>query len=590
MTGAKELYMTNFSPLLNACKEFTEDRKSKDKIPMLNSSELEKIIPVYLDASDIDLLQTDFTEFYNEHTSECNEAGLFQSEFIKATEDIRPMAKILSKHSHHAVLPEQTKQDEKLTNGQQYNKDIADFLQHLWNDLTYDPRLLSKELITEVRLFIAYDVDTKQYLELNPNKEECISHSRKSFTDMLTVYIREHQYKLLPKGYTPQQASDHIASKIDGRIKRNKPFTYCKSKLLYDLNKMPQDEPTGIDPVNYLSWDKTIIRTERMKDIIEYFYLSQYIQAHRSDYKGRIQPCVFIYLQGQHGTGKDSFFELLTKTFYGSKDYIAEKQICELADSNNDKKLIELATAGHRVIQASESDINEVNRDKIKRVTTVSSILDRLAFGHDLTKVNNPMYFLFSSNRLPQVESTERRFIIIPNFKTAEGKLEEIEQGLNDIKIQVLEDFRKLTTAQQEEYFIKRQRDMIELAQSTALKYGEIAQLSEQLLPLIQGIFDRALYSYHEYHNEREIFINALDISQALRSSCNITDQSKIKSVLQNLGVEYCRNSQGTKRGYKFICAYWKNLRREELETETKKELPQLSSNDIINNVQSIAK
>ena len=586
MTGAKELYMTNFSPLLNACKEFTEDRKSNNKTPMLNSSELEKIIPVYLDASDIDLLQTDFTKFYNKHTSECNEAGLFQSEFIKAIEDIRPLAKTLNKYSRHAMLPEQPKQDEKLTTGQQYNKDIADFLQHLWNDLTYDPRLLPKELITEVRLFIAYDVDTKQYLELNPKKEECISHSRKSFTDMLTVYIRETQYMLLPKGYTPQQASEHIACKIDSRIKRNEPFTYCKSKLLYDLNKMPQDEPTGIDPVNYLSWDKSIIRIERMIDIIKYVYLSLYIQAHRSDYKGKVQPCVFVYLQGQHGTGKDSFFELITKTFYGSTNYNAEKQLTELTDKN----LIELATAGYRVIQASESDINEVNRDKIKRVVTASAILDRLAYGHDLTEVNNLMYFFFSSNRLPQVESTERRFIIIPNFKTAEGKLEEIEQGLNDIKIQVLEDFRKLTTAQQEEYFIKRQRDMIELAQSTALKYGEIAQLSEQLVPLIQGIFDRALDSYHEYHNEREIFINALDISQALRSSCNITDQSKIKSVLQNLGVEYCRNSQGTKRGYKFICAYWKNLRREELETETKKELPQLSSNDIINNVQSVAK
>ena len=198
MTGAKELYMTNFSPLLNACKEFTEDRKSNNKTPMLNSSELEKIIPVYLDASDIDLLQTDFTKFYNKHTSECNEAGLFQSEFIKAIEDIRPLAKTLNKYSRHAVLPEQPKQDEKLTTGQQYNKDIADFLQHLWNDLTYDPRLLPKELITEVRLFIAYDVDTKQYLELNPKKEECISHSRKSFTDMLTVYIRETQYMLLP--------------------------------------------------------------------------------------------------------------------------------------------------------------------------------------------------------------------------------------------------------------------------------------------------------------------------------------------------------------------------------------------------------
>ena len=406
---------------------------------------------------------------------------------------------------------------------------------------------------------------------------------------MLTVYIRETQYMRLPKGFTPQQASEHIACKIDACIKRNEPFAYCKSKLLYDLNKMPLDALTEIDPVNYLSWDKSIIRTERMKDIIEYFYLSQYIQAHRSDYRGRVQPCVFIYLQGQHGTGKDSFFELLTKTFYGSKDYIAEKQICELADSNNDKKLIELATAGHRVIQASESDINEVNRDKIKRVTTVSGILDRLAFGHDLTEVNNLMYFLFSSNKLPRVESTERRFVIIPNFKTAEGKLEEIEQGRNDIKIQVLKDFRQLSTAQQEEYFIKRQRDMIKLAQDTAQRYGEIAQLSEQLTPHIQGIFDRTLDLHHEYHNEREIFINALDISQALRSSCNITDQSKIKLVLQNLGVEYCRNSQGTKRGYKFICANW-NLRREELETETKKELPQLSSNDIINNVQSVAK
>lgn len=581
--------MTDFTQFLQACKEFIGDKKSKGKTPMLNASELAHFIRTILDISDIDLLNADFSKFYKKHASECKEAGISQAEFIKAIEDIRPMAKTLNKYSRHAVLPEQPKQDEKLTKDQQYNKDIADFLQHLWIDLTYDPQLLPIELITRDRIFIAYDVDTKQYLELNPKKEECISHSRKSFTDMLTVYIRKTQYMLLPKGFTPQQASDHIACMIDGRIKRNKPFTYCKSKLLYDLNKMPQDEPTGIDPVNYLSWDKTIIRTERMKDIIEYFYLSQYIQAHRSDYNGRVQPCVFIYLQGQHGTGKDSFFELLTKTFYGSKDYIAEKQICELADSNNDKKLIELATAGHRVIQASESDINEVNRDKIKRVVTASAILDRLAFGHDLTEVNNLMYFLFSSNRLPQVESTERRFIIIPNFKTEKDKLEEIEQGLNDIKIQVLKDFRQLSTAQQEKYFIKRQRDMIELAQSTALKYGEIAQLSEQLLPLIQGIFDRALDSYHEYHNEREIFINALDISQALRSSCNITDQSKIKLVLQYLGVEHCRNSQGTKRGYKFICANW-NLRREELETETKKELPQLSSNDIINNVQSIAK
>ena len=586
--------MSDFTQLLQACKDIIADKVSKGKLPMLNASELAHIIHTTLDISDIDLLNADFSKFYKKHASECEEAGIFQAEFIKAIEDIRPMAKTLNKYSRHAVLPEeQPKQDEKLTTGQQYNKDIADFLQRLWNDLTYDPRLLPKELITEVRLFIAYDVDTKQYLELNPNKEECISHSRKSFTDMLTVYIREHKYKLLPKWYTPQQASEHIASKIDGRIKRNKPFTYCKSKLLYDLNKMPQDEPTGIDPVNYLSWDKTSIRTERMKDIIEYFYLSQYIQAHRSDYKGKVQPCVFIYLQGQHGTGKDSFFELLTKTFYGSKDYIAEKQICELADSNNDKKLIELATAGHRVIQASESDINEVNRDKIKRVTTVSSILDRLAFGHDLTKVNNPMYFLFSSNKLPRVESTERRFIIIPNFKTAEGKLEEIEQGLNDIKIRVLKDFRQLSTAQQEKNFIKLQRDMIKLAQSTALKYGEIAQLSNDLIIPIQGIFDMCLKERERdgYYSEREIFINVNYVTSVLRSSCDYTlTYSKIKKVMDYLGIEHSQDSTGKNRGYKFICANWKNLRREELETETKKELPQLSSNDIINNVQSIAK
>ena len=350
--------MTDFTQFLQACKELTADRKNKGKTPMLYSSELEKIIPVCLDTSDIDLLQTDFTKFNNEHPSECEMAGLFQSEFKKATEDIRPLAKTLNKFSRPAALPEQPKQDEKLTKDQQYNKDIADFLQHLWIDLTDNHQSLPRELITSDRIFIAYDVDTKQYLELNPKKEECITHSRKSFTDMLTVYIREHQYKLLPKGYTPQQASEHIACKIDSRIKRNEPFTYCKSKLLYDLNKMPQDEPTGIDPVNYLSWDKSIIRIERMIDIIKYVYLSLYIQAHRSDYKGKVQPCVFVYLQGQHGTGKDSFFELITKTFYGSTDYNAEKQLTELTDKN----LIELATAGYRVIQASESDINEVKK------------------------------------------------------------------------------------------------------------------------------------------------------------------------------------------------------------------------------------
>lgn len=562
--------MTDFTQFIQACKELTADRESKGKTPMLHSSELEKIIPVCLDTSDIDLLQTDFTKFNNEHPSECEMAGLFQSEFKKATEEIRPLAKTLNKFSRPAALPEQPKQDEKLTTGQQYNKDIADFLQHLWIDLTDNPQSLPRELITSDRIFIAYDVDTKQYLELNPNKEECISHSRKSFTDMLTVYIRKTQYMLLPKGFPPQQASEHIASMIDGRIKRNKPFTYCKSKLLYDLNKMPQDEPTGIDPVNYLSWDKTSIRTEKMKDIIEYFYLSQYIQAHRSDYKGRIQPCVFIYLQGQHGAGKDSFFRSLTKTFYGSETYKAEKQICELADKN----LIELATTGYRIVQASESDINEVNRDKIKRVTTVSGILDRLAFGHDLTEVNNLMYFFFSSNRLPQVESTERRFIIIPNFKTAEGKLEEIEQGLNDIKIQVLKDFRQLSTAQQEKYFIKRQRDMIELAQSTAKRYGEIAQLSNDLIIPIQGIFDMCLKERERdgYYSEREIFINVNYVTSVLRSSCDYTlTYSKIKKVMDYLGIEHSQDSTGKNRGYKFICAYWKNLRREELETETKK-------------------
>lgn len=562
--------MTDFTQFLQACKDLIADKESKGKTPMLHSSELEKIIPVCLDTSDIDLLQTDFTKFNNEHPSECEIAGLFQSEFKKATEEIRPLAKTLNKFSRPAALPEQPKQDEKLTRDQQYNKDIADFLQHLWIDLTYDPQLLPRELITRDRIFIAYDVDTKQYLELNPKKEECISHSRKSFTDMLTVYIRKTQYMLLPKGFPPQQASEHIASMIDGRIKRNKPFTYCKSKLLYDLNKMPQDEPTGIDPVNYLSWDKTSIRTEKMKDIIEYFYLSQYIQAHRSDYKGRIQPCVFIYLQGQHGAGKDSFFRSLTKTFYGSETYKAEKQISELTDKN----LIELATTGYRIVQASESDINEVNRDKIKRVTTVSGILDRLAFGHDLTEVNNLMYFFFSSNRLPQVESTERRFIIIPNFKTAEGKLEEIEQGLNDIKIQVLKEFRQLSTAQQEKYFIKRQRDMIELAQSTAKRYGEIAQLSNDLIIPIQGIFDMCLKERERdgYYSEREIFINVNYVTSVLRSSCDYTlTYSKIKKVMDYLGIEHSQDSTGKNRGYKFICAYWKNLRREELETETKK-------------------
>lgn len=587
--------MTDFNKInqfKQVCKDLTDYKKSKGKTAMLSESELVLCIDKCFDPSEIDLLESkDFRKSYYEHKQEWNDVGVFidHDYFKKAIGITHSTAKPLNKYSRHAVLPEQPKQDEKLNKDQQYNKDIADFLQHLWNDLTYDPRLLSKELITEVRLFIAYDVDTKQYLELNPNKEECISHSRKSFTDMLTVYIRKTQYMLLPKGFPPQQASEHIASMIDGRIKRNKPFTYCKSKLLYDLNKMPQDEPTGIDPVNYLSWDKTIIRKERMIDIIKYVYLSLYIQAHRSDYKGKVQPCVFVYLQGQHGTGKDSFFELITKTFYGSTNYNAEKQLTELTDKN----LIELATAGYRVIQASESDINEVNRDKIKRVVTASAILDRLAYGHDLTEVNNLMYFFFSSNKLPRVESTERRFIIIPNFKTAEGKLEEIKKGLNDIKIQVLEEFRKLTTDQQEEYFIKRQRDMSKLAQSTALKYGEIPQLSNDLIIPIQGIFDQCLKDRERdgNHGEREIFINVNYVTSVLRSSCDYTlTYSKIKKVMDYLGIEHSQDSTGKNRGYKFICAYWKNLRREELKTETKKELPQLSSNDIINNVQSIAK
>ena len=155
--------MSDFTQLLQACKDIIADKVSKGKLPMLNASELAHIIHTTLDISDIDLLNADFSKFYKKHASECEEAGIFQAEFIKAIEDIRPMAKTLNKYSRHAVLPEeQPKQDEKLTTGQQYNKDIADFLQRLWNDLTYDPRLLPKELITEVRLFIAYDVDTKQ--------------------------------------------------------------------------------------------------------------------------------------------------------------------------------------------------------------------------------------------------------------------------------------------------------------------------------------------------------------------------------------------------------------------------------------------
>lgn len=546
--------MTDFTQFLQACKELTADRKNKGKTPMLYSSELEKIIPVCLDTSDIDLLQTDFTKFNNEHPSECEMAGLFQSEFKKATEDIRPLAKTLNKFSRPAALPEQPKQDEKLTKDQQYNKDIADFLQHLWIDLTDNHQSLPRELITSDRIFIAYDVDTKQYLELNPKKEECITHSRKSFTDMLTVYIREHQYKLLPKGYTPQQASEHIACKIDSRIKRNEPFTYCKSKLLYDLNKMPQDEPTGIDPVNYLSWDKSIIRIERMIDIIKYVYLSLYIQAHRSDYKGKVQPCVFVYLQGQHGTGKDSFFELITKTFYGSTNYNAEKQLTELTDKN----LIELATAGYRVIQASESDINEVNRDKIKRVVTASAILDRLAYGHDLTEVNNLMYFFFSSNKLPRVESTERRFIIITDFRTTEDKLKEIERGLNDIKIQVLEDFRLRSTAQQEEYFIKLQKEMSKLSQDTAKQYGEIAQLSEGLTEPLKEHLQELRDSNRAFLKDNYIWASSKDIIELTKKLYNISDPKKVKAIMCHLGVEYSTENKKA-RGYKFSNYKWGN-------------------------------
>lgn len=546
--------MTDFTQFLQACKELTADRESKGKAPMLYSSELEKIIPVCLDTSDIDLLQTDFTKFNNEHPSECKIAGLFQSEFKKATEEIRPLAKTLNKFSRPAALPEQPKQDEKLTKDQQYNKDIADFLQHLWIDLTDNHQSLPRELITEDRIFIAYDVDTKQYLELNPKKEECITHSRKSFTDMLTVYIREHQYKLLPKGYTPQQASEHIACKIDSRIKKNEPFTYCKSKLLYDLNKMPQDEPTGIDPVNHLSWDKSIIRPERITDIIKYVYLSLYIQAHRSDYKGKVQPCVFIYLQGQHGAGKDTFFEYLTKTFYGSDDYMAEKQICELTDKN----LIELATTGCRIVRASESDINEVNRDKVKRVTTVSGILDRLSYGHDLTEVNNLMYFFFSSNKLPKVENSERRFIIIPNFKTEKDKLEEIKQGLNDIKIQVLEDFRHRSTAQQEEYFIKLQKEMIKLAQDTAQQCGEIAQICEGLTEVLKEHLQELRDSNRAFLKDNYIWAQSKDIIELTKKLYNISDPKKVKAIMCHLGVEYSTENKKA-RGYKFSNYKWGN-------------------------------
>ena len=157
----------------------------------------------------------------------------------------------------------------------------------------------------------------------------------------------------------------------------------------------------------------------------------------------------------------------------------------------------------------------------------------------------------------------------------------------------MLEEFRQLSTDEQEEYFIKRQRDMSKLAQSTAQKYGEIAQLSNELIIPIQGIFDMCLKERERdgYYSEREIFINVNYLASVLRSSCDYTlTYPKIKKVMDYLGIEHSQDSTGKKRGYKFICAYWKNPKTGELETETKKELPQLSSNDIINNVQSIAK
>lgn len=485
--------MTDFTQFLQACKELTADKKSNNKTPMLNSSELEKIIPVYLDASDIDLLQTDFTKFYNEHTSECNEAGLFQSEFIKATEDIRPMAKILSKHSHHAVLPEQQPSNNQIT--KKINKQNAlekakyravyNSCSKCLNDLKYNnPYTIQKDFDTGAYIVTGYDNDL---------------HSDKAL--LLTYSDVQHRLSTVLKSRLLQNDIDFPIQTKKELQEIIKDYLYSIDTSSYFARVFMRNPPVMAQPytsiTDFIQWDTSTLSITNLNKYLDYVYLALYVNANMYLYHDRIsKPSVFpLLVNTEQGTGKTSFIHDLFSVFYPAN------MILQVSDTPHEKEIVEntaLPDHEHGIQGRSTILIDELAIDKrkdsknynyLKELLTKNFITSRSAYAKQPLTIPNRFYF-FTSNIDNQVPPSERRFMIIPKFKYKDvGDRTRAMYTIYTRALNVIANFQALQMNEQIIYFNNLESEIQAMATETSKKNNYIVNLKEEYQDQIDNYF-----------------------------------------------------------------------------------------------------
>lgn len=488
--------MTDFNKInqfKQVCKDLTDDKKSNNKTPMLNSSELEKIIPVYLDASDIDLLQTDFTKFYNEHTSECNEAGLFQSEFIKATEDIRPMAKILSKHSHHAVLPEQQPSNNQIT--KKINKQNAlekakyravyNSCSKCLNDLKYNnPYTIQKDFDTGAYIVTGYDNDL---------------HSDKAL--LLTYSDVQHRLSTVLKSRLLQNDIDFPIQTKKELQEIIKDYLYSIDTSSYFSRVFMRNPPVMAQPytsiTDFIQWDTSTLSITNLNKYLDYVYLALFVNANMYLYHDRIsKPSVFpLLVNTEQGTGKTSFIHDLFSVFYPAN------MILQVSDTPHEKEIVEntaLPDHEHGIQGRSTILIDELAIDKrkdsknynyLKELLTKNFITSRSAYAKQPLTIPNRFYF-FTSNINNQVPPGERRFMIIPKFKYKDvGDRTRAMYTIYTRALDVIAKFQALPVDEQIIYFNNQESEIQAMATETSKKNNYIVNLKEEYQDQIDNFF-----------------------------------------------------------------------------------------------------
>jgi len=329
------------------------------------------------------------------------------------------------------------------------------------------------------------------------------SKGKLNLNEILKKLIYQQQELIDSIGYAP--IDQVIIQENDNKLFN----TYKKSKLLKNLK----------DQEGEFFYIKKLIYNLVGENKEEYEYFIKWIGWQLQNPQKRLPTS--IILQGEHGTGKTKFCELILKNIFG-------RNFCEIGQTDINKEWNEFIM-GKQLIVANEvihNDNKFLVPDKLKNYVTDEYLSISQRFKNTIYVRNYAQWVFTTNNHLPlKIEKGDRRYTVLKSKKLLNGfeiigsLIENLEEELTNfvnhlLKIEIkYDDVAKPIENKAKSEIIKASWNSVEEFINSALDFGGFDKLENNL--------DENSRFFKVTNNSSGAFVSAPDFYTLYKMFCN---------------------------------------------------------------------